>query len=855
MGFLFDPVELKPKIIRVSGATKDAIDTYRNLKIPLSRLISDYYIVKANRSLVKKNNPWIYYHKGILKKQYEVGASVIEDAFNQAAVELVAKKKEPTDVINAAFYSNKNRNDSAFELSFLLPLFFENTAPADRILVVNPSPDVIRFAEEMHTGEKSYLVTDETIANLYKMEFPESVFFAFDQFEQVHNVDRMLVINRDQEKEHDELLLSGLQCCNDHAAVLLCVPSVWFDSSETAFSAIRKNGFSIETIVILDTAATASTPRKKILVQLDRDSHSKISLYMSHYDKASKVFSVCPQGKSIYTEQFAKKKKSILSLWNQDVEKQKEPRIKQTKQYFFSKEISLFYAIYPDRKNRLAGFAFYRKILNTDPLRYGQMLYKRIEKGLRGKSEEQIISALENVPFYNGDFYHIICDDLIDSFTSFSLKSLWYLLYDDLKNTTRKYNDTLVKELFSSGNNSISDFIPGTQDISILLEEIAKPLSVSADEIPFKVIEQLNLIFDSAVRRHLIARNPLVAHLHIYTQRATERQQDVRQALVKKHLTDAEEKRILKYLLEETSHNGVKELRVVADSIQLAGFIRLFTGMAVREVAALQWHDFREIDHTGDYQFAVNKYIDDEGKPVSHAENGNLNRLRIVPVTGILRTVLLRRKSYLISLGIKSGTLDETPIILKKEEYGNLVEDQSGSYCKPKKISDACRKLIEKAEIPKELIVLPDDRNEMRTDIFKYLGDLFLSNFTNRAKNIAGLSLGELNYIVGIDAPDTFSKHYCDYSNDFIQYGIIQKLERWTASYRGEIEKIRYQSPAAIEKTGEFQMKAGPFNKKNTVMEMIIQNQTSHEGTLSIAVAHGAAIDVIPYGRIDNDRN
>lgn len=343
MGFLFDPVELKPKIIRVSGATKDAIETYRNLKIPLSRLISDYYIVKANRSLVKKNNPWIYYHKGILKKQYEVGASVIEDAFNQAAVELVAKKKEPTDVINAAFYSNKNRNDSAFELSFLLPLFFENTAPADRILVVNPSPDVIRFAEETHTGEKSYLVTDETIANLYKMEFPESEFFAFDQFGQVRDVDRMLVINRDQEKEHDSLLLSGLQCCNDNAAVLLCVPSVWFDSSETAFSAIQKNGFSIETIVILDTAATASTPRKKILVQLDRDSHSKISLYMSHYDKASKVFSVCPQGKTIYTEQFAKKKKSILSLWNQDVEKQKEPRIKQTKQYFFSREISLFY--------------------------------------------------------------------------------------------------------------------------------------------------------------------------------------------------------------------------------------------------------------------------------------------------------------------------------------------------------------------------------------------------------------------------------------------------------------------------------------------------------------------------------
>lgn len=142
MSFMFDPVVLTPKIIAVTGSIKKAIKTYNDLKIPLSRLVTDYYIVKNHRGLEKKDNPWIYYHKGILKKEYEVGASVIEEAFNTAAVDLVAKKKQPTDVIQAAFYASKSRNDSAFELSFLLPLFFEDTLPTDHIMIVNPSPDM-----------------------------------------------------------------------------------------------------------------------------------------------------------------------------------------------------------------------------------------------------------------------------------------------------------------------------------------------------------------------------------------------------------------------------------------------------------------------------------------------------------------------------------------------------------------------------------------------------------------------------------------------------------------------------------------------------------------------------------------
>ncbi len=109
MSIMFEPVELKPKTIKVTGTIMKAIKTYNDLKIPLSRLVSDYYIVKDHRNLEKKDNPWIYYHKGILSKEYEVGASVIEDAFNEGAVQLVAKKKQHFKMSKLSFYIMRKR--------------------------------------------------------------------------------------------------------------------------------------------------------------------------------------------------------------------------------------------------------------------------------------------------------------------------------------------------------------------------------------------------------------------------------------------------------------------------------------------------------------------------------------------------------------------------------------------------------------------------------------------------------------------------------------------------------------------------------------------------------------------------
>lgn len=49
--------------------------------------------------------------------------------------------------------------------------------------------------------------------------------------------------------------------------------------------------------------------------------------------------------------------------------------------------------------------------------------------------------------------------------------------------------------------------------------------------------------------------------------------------------------------------------------------------MAIREVAALKWEDFKQIEGTGDYQFTITKFVDAKGKINFHSERENWTNL------------------------------------------------------------------------------------------------------------------------------------------------------------------------------------------------------------------------------------
>ncbi len=45
------------------------------------------------------------------------------------------------------------------------------------------------------------------------------------------------------------------------------------------------------------------------------------------------------------------------------------------------------------------------------------------------------------------------------------------------------------------------------------------------------------------------------------------------------------------------------------------------------------------------------------------------------------------------------------------------------------------------------------------------------------------MTFGEVSYILGSVPHDTFSKHYCDFTNPFLQIKLVEKLNDWCSLY------------------------------------------------------------------------
>ena len=423
------------------------------------------------------------------------------------------------------------------------------------------------------------------------------------------------------------------------------------------------------------------------------------------------------------------------------------------------------------------------------------------------------------------------------------MKSLWFYFWNYLSDL-KKYNHEYSSELFKRVE--IADIMPRLQNENQIMKAISIGFGVESENVPYAAVEQIDLVLQLAVKRGILVCDPLEVYVSEYTNRATERQQDVRNALVKKHFTAVEEEKIMNVILKKQTMDG-KCLACIHKSLLLAVGIRLFTGMAIREVAALKWKDFKEIKGAEGYQFVITKFVDSKGKLKSHSERENWKRFRIVPSAKILSCLLLERKKYLIGKGIDKGYLMDCPIILENECISDMKKGKEMNHCRPGKISSISNELIQVAGIPKNEIILPDERGELITDLNRYHGDIFLSNFRHKANHVAYLTIGEINYMIGIDAPDTFSRHYCDYSNDFLQKAIIQKLRRWEYGYENMATEVKYRNPSVGSVSGSGILEVGPFSEGVASVDILIKNDNSSITKVSVISTHGIKVNKTVY--------
>ena len=245
----------------------------------------------------------------------------------------------------------------------------------------------------------------------------------------------------------------------------------------------------------------------------------------------------------------------------------------------------------------------------------------------------------------------------------------------------------------------------------------------------------------------------------------------------------------------------------------------------------------------------MSKFLDADQKMITHAEKSDWKRFRRVPVAPVLSELLIMRKNYLNEQGIYGEVLDSSTIILGAEDMKNLKK--KNIICKVSRAQEYCRKLVKVANIPEQYLLLPDADGERYTDIYKYNGDIFLSNLRMRLNHECKMTAGQICYIIGVEGIDTLSRHYCDYSNSLMQYAMVEMMNRWTAKYllklQGKLSKPSESGIIRLNKVQQFNAESSMCNE----VDLVFGSDGKEEKQMEITVdcQHGAGVEIKRYKR------
>lgn len=845
--------KLRPTPVSVNGSIHKVKKLYSKFYATYNQLLEDYATVKLSHLYFSRPplNPWLTYNRSKFSN-IETGISVAESLFNTGAYEL--KDERPLDMVNSLFYSTSNRNDSAFELCFLASHFYSAVDQDEEVLIINPSPDFISYWKNNCSDRKTtFAVPNKTISDLYNYQFSEKRFISFAEIEDSDELfDAVLIMSRDWMNVDD---LIPYTCVASHALIYAVLPNAWLDGYYEDDSSVKKVLFgdrSIQEIILLDSSVTNTAPRKKCLVimreEQPEEQHS-LRIYSSIYNAETQCFCIQKESSQIDQASFVESFLSIISLKhkleNPDTE---TSRYKAAQIYDFSSEIKIHYSVIPGRKNRYAGMATFREILDSEQKKtrsLGKRLSERIEKGLRAVTEAAVVRQIETRIPYDERVQPYIISEIIrvygERMTSVSLKTMWFVLRPYLLQR-KGYDDALCKKMFDPEISILDQLYIETAKE----EDYKRAVGMLVDEdnltgaMPYW--HQLNLLFLAIISRSYYNANPISELYSELKKTATIEQQEVRNALTKKSFTEAEIRRIHSYFAE-TDAKG-RNLCVL-DSFRLAVLIRFYTGMDLREICALTWSDFVRIPRTEHYQLCISKFVTPMGELTTDCNNA-VNKFRRVPLHPFVAELILEYRRQLQVEGSKIEDEGRMPIILPKEKS---KKREKVLFCKPTAVSAACKELLREVDIPEQILILPDENGQdIVTDIYKYYGDIFRSNFKYYANHICKLRRGEINYILGINAPDTFSKHYCDYLNDSVQDGMIRKLKRWDIIYDNGDLMLPKTWKHIVSERGDMQ-KIGSYINRNSADTILIEVSDSQNGTIDLDVVckRGFTCDIAVY--------
>ena len=761
---------LTPIPVLAKGRLRKVADTYKKFFVPNEKLFHDYCSV--NKISGEPFNPW-YKLKNDQNIPVRPGVSVDETIINDGAWQI--RDQKPTDIIRYLFYPTY-KNDSAFECGFLLNSFIMES-DKNITLIYNPSPDMIISAVNKIPSEGiRFIVQDDYFVNAYKREFSADIFSTLETIANSKAANILAIFQDNIEMRFEEAIEKiGINRNIQRATIL--VPNCVMDHQiSSTIQLITNAGFSVDRILILDSSITNSKPRKKSLLYLSRSGSSRnylTSVYHADYDEKDKRLIIDDKHYQSHLEKVMPGM-TLLGLWKNSIQEDRNDSLikarKRSASYAFSKEINIRYS-YTVRNGIKAGIAsYYSHPFNGSE----KKITPRIEKGLRGVNETQFLGKLEQIPFYESVDY-IIRKDIKKAYENnlheLSLKSLWFIQRKELQ-SQNKYNDDVAKELLCSNHKIIEDMTYKEFDKEQLSKAISQITENFTQEKKQRYWDQIYLVYKQAVTSNYLPMNPVIDVYQNLSNKLLKEQQEVRNALTKKQLSINEQIKLL------TQRGGVSA-RNWDNTSSIKTIIiafRLFTAIPAKEMCALSWEDVAYIPEYGIYQVQITKYTSDKEQIVPYGAKEDWLRFRCIPIVPALAGILLARKKYIQNkYRIKDENIDRIPIFCETIDKRKNKQKAMSIW----KINQICRDGINSLGIEEMTITLPEDDTE--TDLNKYRNDLFVSNFKFCGNHISKMTRGEINYLLGITAPDTYSKHYCDYTNDAIQFSITRKMERWVS--------------------------------------------------------------------------
>lgn len=834
-----------------SVAIKDAKKVYKSNKVPYSKLLTDYYEARTYfTQLKKKTNRWetIQEIKGRVK--IERGVTTDEQLFNEAAYRI--SKELPTTVVHSLFYMN--RDDSMIETGFMIKELYDAARNADDILVVNPSPAFLLAYKSSRLFHRHVMcvVPDQIVAELYASQFHDYSFVTSSSLDAEKRYDCVLVFVRDSNYEDME---SYFIQTKDHGRLIALAPQTYLSDKKAKFARmLEDNEIHINKIVEVPKEAVQSTRIKKMVVYATRGKAYKDAYFWLLAAKLSQDMLFLDNNVSRIPAPWLKSGLTLQKMRRKIAEQSRETKhLEEPRVYHFSPDIELRYVMIK-RADAYSAKADYRGILREHQKhrKFGVMLTPKTEKGLRASSEEEVVSRLEMVPFYE-EFTQAIVDDLYDYYEccpyKLSLKSIWFCCRITLREKDF-YDDYLAKEMFCGENQTLSNIVPA---------EAAEEAYINAMNQVFaekegayrKYWDQLVLILNEAVSAGFVSTNPLKTRNDVIPGDFRLGVRKLRAALGKNWLDVDQEAKMINFLYESVDEEGTP--RFVHDSTYLSVAIRLFTGMPTREVCALTWDDFTRVGWTGCFQFIVMKHLDSRNQLISHVNYHNEKTRRKVPCSPLLATMLHKRKQYLQQKwSVQNETLKMMPIVLPRE-YATVKQSGKSTFCSREKVNAVCKEVLAKANIPSNVIQLLGGDENYSVDLNGYGGDIYYANFRHKIIQHCGFSDGERAYVTGTKAATTFAEHYLDYGNVFSQLRMVHRLKRWVC----QIEAIGMKPPKARCKSRAFtgrlyeEIQGVAGGKTCVEIDLEPMQEMLGETEVEIEVSNGAEVKVTVFLKED----